>query len=309
MYKTLPLFKFPTTIIWIDDDDVFLKATKFVIPSINRQKQFNHPLDFKNYLKSYKSPLSKIAFLQAERDNENYNSLKHVPIDFDVDSIAHLYSYKERLNEISLIICDHEMPAISGLDLCYQLQDFSFKKILLTGEVENQEAIHAFNHGIIDRFIRKDNPELLSEVRSYIELLEQEYFCEVTSPLLVHLKADGDNALTDPVFIAFFDKWCKENRITEYYLIDKRGSFLVINEQQEAHYFVLHTDQSLDQFTGVCSDFNEAQDYLKLVTQRARIPFFGCGREAWQVDIKTWSECFYRPNIFKGRVRYYWALI
>jgi len=71
------------------------------------------------------------------------------------------------------------MPNMTGLDLCYKLQDFPFKKILLTGEMQHEEAVKAFNAGLIDRFIRKYDPDLFSVLKTHIKILERQYFCGI----------------------------------------------------------------------------------------------------------------------------------
>lgn len=309
MVKFLPLFQYPTTIVWVDDDKLFLQTAKLTFKDNNTQRMFSSPTDCTDFFKTYQSPLSHIAFLQGEHNDESYGLLEHAPVDFDVTSIVKLRDYPERLTEISLLICDYNMPKMNGLELCGQLRKFPFKKILLTGEAENKDAVRAFNDGMIDRFIRKDSLDLPEELQSYTKTLIRQYFCEQTNVLLSHLEVDYSLPLSDPVFVSFFDAWCEKNKIVEFYLIDKQGSFLVVNEQKETRYFVVHTDRSLDRGVQLYSDNPQGTSFIQSVKNRSKIPFFGYGKEAWQVDYINWGSYFYTPKVFDGRERYYWAVV
>jgi len=307
MTNLLPLFQYPTTTLWIDDDELFLQTIDKSFPG--NKKMFSNPGECCAFF-STQQPFSRVAFLHGEYNNESYYSLEHAPVDFDVTEIARLYNYPERFKEISVVVCDHNMPEMTGLELFGKLHETPVKKILLTGEMQNEEAVRAFNDGLIDRFIKKTyDLNLFEEISKYIKALERQYFCELTKPLLLHLEAGHVLPLSDVAFVSFFDKWCEENKISEFYLIDKQGSFFVINEQNETSYFVVHTEQSLNNFSKFYANNHEINELVQYVIKRNKIPFFGYKKDAWQVSHSDWSKYFYTPNIFEGREKYYWFIV
>ena len=306
MTNVLPLFQYPTTIAWVDDDEIFLQSIDLIFQG--NKKIFSNPNECIAYFNVNK-PFSQIAFLHGESNNESYDSLEHAPVDFDVTELAGLHNHAERFQEISVLICDHNMPEMTGLNLCCKLRDFPVKKILLTGEMQNEEAVQAFNTGLIERFIHKYNLNLPTEIPKYITDLTRQYFSELTRPILLHLEADRVLPLSDPAFIAFFDKWCDDNNIKEFYLIDKQGSFLTTNDKNGMHYFVIHTDWSLNNFAKFYSDNAEVKSLIQLVETRSKIPFFGYKKDAWQVNHSEWAKYFYVPDILEGREKYYWKVI
>jgi CheY-like chemotaxis protein len=201
------------------------------------------------------------------------------------------------------------MPGKTGIELCYELRDLPIKKILLTGEAAHRLAVEAFNKGIIDCFIRKDDPMLAAELTGYIQKLQLQYFVDLSCPLLSHLEVDYKLPQSDPQFFDFFEIWIKENNIREYYLLDKNGTFLTKNQHDEVKYFIAHTDRSLDIFSNLYAEDRDVSGFVDAVNQRKKIPFFGFKSESWHYESNQWSNHFYSPNLLNGREKYYWAVV
>ena len=182
------------------------------------------------------------------------------------------------------------------------------KKILLTGESTDQLAISAFNECIIDCFIRKDNLSLTYDIRCYLQILTQQYIANNTKQLSKHLEIDRPLPISDPEFITFFKEWCHTHRIQEYFLIDLNANFLLVDESNEYSFFVTHTDYSLNKFIDLHDDDNKAIPFINSVKLREKVPFFGEGKESWNIDHQDWSARFLAPQILIGREKYYWMV-
>lgn len=306
---TLPVFYYPSTIVWADDDALFLNAAALLFDENYPMKTFINPKDCLKFFEAYSSPLSDISFLKGCVEHEYYHTVDHSPVDFNVPALSVLESHSSKNQEVSVIILDYNMPEMSGIELFEKLRHIPAKKILLTGEANHHNAISAFNNNIIDRFIRKDSPTIATEIKEYVSSLMQQYFRERTQPLLSHLEADYLLPLSDPKFVTFFQDWCRDNFIIEYSIIDKNGSFVVIDKEGKRSYFIVHTDRSLDAFVDLHDDVSEAKDFLGMVVKREGIPFFGVGKEAWEFVVKKWEKYFFVSKVFNGREKYYWTLI
>lgn len=307
--NSFPIFNYPTTIAWIDDDSLFLKAIVHAFGKKYNIKTFNSVHQALTFFKEYTPFLQTMNFLKGCSDHETYDTADHLPVDLNIDAFSQLRNCTERQQEISVMVMDYNMPDMTGIELCRELKSTSMKKILLTGEVTHERAVSAFNEGIIDRFIRKDSPTLITELMQYLDVLIQDYFKDSTFSLLSHLETDKQLPISDPVFAAFFERWCKENKVREYFLADKQGNFSIVDESGELSYFIVHTDQTLSTFIDVYNDSATNLDLISAVTTREKIPFFGIGKDGWQVNSAEWSSHFYEPSIIEGREKYYWKAI
>jgi CheY-like chemotaxis protein len=270
----MPLISYPTRLLWVDDDELFLQAATAALKSSYEITTCNSPKECLSFYQSYESVLTSLSLLQGCREHEEYDLIDHLPVDINLDAIKRLSENPQRHQDISVMIVDYNMPGMTGIELCNELRKLPIKKILLTGDAGNQKAIDAFNDGIIDCFIRKDDPMLVAELLRHIKKLNTQYFSEMTKPFLAHIEADYKLPQSDPDFIGFFDQWCMKNKICEYYVIDKNGTFLTINDSGHQQYFLAHTNRSLNVFTELYAEDKEANIFVEPVLKNLGIMTF-----------------------------------
>lgn len=309
---SIPVFSFPTTVICVDDDKNFLDYLSAGIKTATNfnVKCFYDAEEALEFLTSYKSSLRDKKFLSSFTEHEYYDTSTHSPVDLDINSVMSLSKESSRHKDISILIADYDMPNIDGLELCSQLGSTEFKKILLTGEVDYERATNALNHGVIDCFIPKfDVSTFLPGVRSNVNSLEKRYFNEVTKNLSSHLEVSYSLPLSDPIFISFFNQLLEENRVQEFYLSDKNGSFLLVDDKGKHSCLVVQTERALDNLVDLYDDDDNVSSYMKSVKDRKKIPFFGMGKTLEQVNPTQLSGCFFTPKVVEGRERYYYHIV
>ncbi len=304
---SLPLFSYPVTIVWIDDDPLFLASVIQLLKNA-RVISFNSPDESIRFFQQYQPLLQKINFMRGCAEIDGYDTLNRMPVDLNVSALKELYGNDERNEEITVLVVDYNMPNMNGIDLCRELRSLPMKKILLTGTADHQQAVQAFNEGLIDCFIQKDSETLTQDILLHLNRLSKQYFVDRSRNLLSHLETDHSLPLSDPIFITFFEDFCKKHEIQEYYLIDKNGNFLLINKEDKRSYFIVHTDRTLNDFIELHQDDMENGSFIRAVELRKEIPFFGEGVESRQLQPSQWNSCFYLPQILQGRQTYYWAI-
>ena len=247
--KILPLFYYPSTWVWVDDDRNLLTAMTDAFSLQNTVKPFLSAKESVSFLEAYRSPLSQHHFLTVNPHDENYGLLQRTPMDFDVTMIAKLLDDPTRFDEISCMVIDYNMPEMTGFALAKAVNSFlPVPKILLTGTKEENKAIEGFNDSLIQRFVQKGHEYMLRDLSNYLSLLTVQYFERLSFPLLAYLETEHKLPLSDPVFIEFFENHCELYDIKEYYLIDKQGSFLCVDVQGKRSYFVVHTERSIEEW-------------------------------------------------------------
>ena len=307
--KALPLFYYPSTWLWVDDDKTALNTMKLVFGEKNAILPFQSARQCLDYLSTYKSPLSQHSFLKSITDHENYGILQKTPIDFDVTALSNLVEDSKRHEEITVMVIDYHMPEMDGFALAEAAQNIPAKKILLTGKAQESEAIIGFNRNLIQRFVQKAEEKMTAKLTSYLEELTVQYFEKLTFPLLSYLEAEAVLPQSDPVFIKFFESYQKENNIKEYYLIDKQGSLLCVDSQNNRFCLAIQSSPGIDNWLSLYTDETSPDVNLTPIKERKKIPFFGAGKEAWQVETDKWPQHFYECSILEGRQKYFWATI
>lgn len=305
----MPVFYNKSTIVSVDDDALVLKAVSQLFDASYQVKTFNNPYDCLGYFNEYTSPLSKVELMRGCREHEYYETSNHSPVDFDVTKLHAISGINDCTDEVSVLIVDYNMPQMNGIELCRRLGSLPMKKILLTGEGDLNEAINAFNNNTIDRYLRKDSPSLGSDLQLYVNDLSRNHYYEYSKPLISHLEADVHLPVSDPVFVEFFHNWCVSNSVREYALIDKNGSFMVVNHKGERSCFVVHTDRTLNNFIALNDDNDDVGLFLSSVSKREKIPYFGVGRESWEFDGEDWDKFFFTPTRLEGKENYYWVVV
>ena len=233
------LFYFPSSIVAVDDNQEILQTLADLFDKTYQIKTFEAANAAMSYLKDYQSPLSSIELLQASTDYDNLDESEHYQTSLKIINIAKLAEYAERSKEISVLIVDFDMAEINGLDFCRELKNIPIKKILLTGIASYKDAVSAFNDHVINAFIRKDSPTVIEELEQTVKNMVHQYFYDRSQTLLANLTTTTTFPFSDESFFVFFYDWCQKNQITEYYLIDKNGSFQCINTEGKKLYFIV----------------------------------------------------------------------
>ena len=308
--KTLPLFYYPNTWVLVDDNHTVLNTMTEAFSKKCAVKSFLSSEECLRFLKNYISPLSKYNFIESDINDENYGLSAKNPMNLDITKIAKLREDKHRHHEITVAILDYQMPIMNGLTLAERIQDFPIQKILLTGDITEIKAIEGFNKNLIQKFIQKSSVSMLKDLDNYTEELSSRYFEHLTKPILAHIEAENKTALSDPVFIDFFEEHCRKNSIKEYYLVDKNGSFLCVDAEGKQSFLVVHTDKSMSEWLAVYKNELHLSDVnMVAISEYKKIPFFGIEKEAWQIPSDEWEKYFYTASTLMGREKYYFVVL
>jgi CheY-like chemotaxis protein len=309
MMKMLPIFYFPTTIVYLSDEQSATDPGPVKI-QFDHIKYYKNPDECLGYLSAHTNAQPQPSYLQPCKDHDSYDTINQTPVSCNVPSIFKTLQHKnDKHDEISVIIVDLNHSGISTVDFCRKLHNTTIKKIALITASEYENAITALNDQVVDLVVIKDTRTTGDLIQTYIKILQQKYFIEKTRSLLSHLEVRKELPLSDPLFIDFFSKWCAQNNIREYYLIDKFGSMAVVNNVNQISYFVLHTDYSLDLFEKLNEESGEALGLIERVRQRKNIPFFGVGKESWEFTPDQWNNYFHEPRVLVGRKKYYYTIV
>jgi hypothetical protein len=91
--------------------------------------------------------------------------------------------------------------------------------------------------------------------------------------------------------------------------LHRDGNFIVIDENEQPAYFIVHTEYTLNSLIQLNDDVSDVYSYISSIQKREKIPFFGAGNECSQFEVPVWPHYLHLPELIEGREKYYWAAI
>jgi len=88
--SALPLFYYPATVVWVDDDELLLSAATEFLGDVAKIKTFQSPKVCLDYFENYSSHLSTMTFLSGCSDYEEYDTINHLPVDINTKASREL---------------------------------------------------------------------------------------------------------------------------------------------------------------------------------------------------------------------------
>jgi len=299
----------PTTVVLIDDDRKFLNSIEGLLDGNQACFQFfDNPKKTLDFLINKKSdPFTKRCVLSPEEEQ-----LDHLTLDIDVRAIHQESRNPQRFAEISVVVSDYAMPAMNGLELCEQLKDKPYKKLLLTCEADEKLAVKAFNHGLIDQFVRKDAPNFEVTINQAIHDLQKHYFHDLSRTIVNTLVADAMQPatfFTDPTFMQHFDEIAKPVQMSEFYLMDSSGSFMFLDINGNPKWFAVKNEAEMQAFAEYARDADEKNpEVIKLLEERRVVPYFHTDEDL-QTGAEDWLPYLHPAQKISGKDAYYYSLI
>lgn len=310
MSMTLLPCYFPTTVLIIDDN-------------LNQLHSLLYEVDTKHIIpRYYENPFSALRFLNEQyratnfaekyctRDGDADPDSRQVGI--DIRKIPDRIFDPNRFSEISVVVVDYNMPGLNGIEFSQELKKnrSKIKVILLTGVGDQQLAIQAFNDRLIDKFIRKDEPNFTHVINQAVKEAQHYYFSDHLAMTLDNIEAqESPFCLTDPVFIKLFNQICNEHQSIEYYLTDSHGSFLLLDRTAQPTWLATKSDRVMQDFYDYVTEEQAPTAVIDAIQNRKMVPYFYTN-EDFQTSPDEWQDKFLFPaNSLMGKYTYYYSVI
>ena len=302
---------FPTTVMFIDDSRPFLENMSLKLDRNLIYKLHDQPLVALQALNAMRSVnnLSASLFKQLSEDETDGDQAGHYLIDIDLSCISQQLYDAKRFSYVSVVVVDYSMPQLDGLEFCRRITDPAIKKIMLTGEADHRIAVNAFNEGLIDKFIIKDSMHMMNELNSAIQQFQYEYFSDLSLPVIKAVTQKTLSPLVDYNFINFFKKLCEEKNITEFYLLDSMGSFLLLTMDAKPTWLLVKAEQEMQEYYDVAVGNHAPQEIITALQKRERLPFFLTTQD-YQVPVNQWQSFLHLAQpLLLAKGNYYYSVV
>lgn len=242
----LALFPYchPTTVCFVDDNEAFLRSLRFELPDELAYRTFVMPEEAEQFL-NRPVPLAPLAerCFRLHRDNREHpgSAVLHLDLDLIEQEIRH----RERFERVSVAVIDQAMPGRTGLELCERIRDPFLQRALLTGAADEETAVAAFNAGLIERFIPKQQDDPVGVTLTQVEALKEAYFARHSAHLLATLAIDPPGFLAEPAVGAHLRALMQAHGLVEYYLVSDPDGFLLLSRDGRPFRLVLQNAAQL----------------------------------------------------------------
>lgn len=317
----IPNCYFPSTVLFVDDSRDFLLNFTLQLDDDIAFKIHTSPYDALNTLQNIvvetANPVGQqqTGQQQATQNAVTENAavsgstLTNSSVNLDLSSMHKEIYNQQRFNEISVVVVDYAMPGMNGLEFCRKMENSPIKRILLTGKADERTAVQAFNDGLIDMYLQKQDPNISEIINKSIKNMQFRYFQNMSDVLMRMLLPRPPNCLQDPAFIEFFFDTIKQNKIVEYYLTEKSGSFLMLGANASLNYLVVKNAQDLKSYNEIALVNKTPQNILDKLQSGQSVPFFWKENGLIKEEKAKWSDCLYPAHKIEGKETYYYAFV
>lgn len=155
MALTISLFQRPGSILFLDDDPDYLDMLGMVVPPNWQVELFSRPSGFAERMRQEPARWEADAAAQLHMLDRWRQGQPLMPQILD-----YWANTPSRYQLAKACVIDYAMPGTNGLHVLETLLDWPGSRVLLTGQADEQVAVKAFNSGLIDQFVPKQDPDI-----------------------------------------------------------------------------------------------------------------------------------------------------
>jgi CheY-like chemotaxis protein len=237
------LHRRPGGVLFLDDDPDYLEMLAQVMPRDWYVRLLLRPVECIDLLLGEQPARESDAWRQQEIINRWHDGAL---------LIAEILKYWRedagaRYALTQVCVVDYAMPAMSGLQVLSELSNWTGSRVLLTGRVEEQLAVSAFNRGLIERFIPKQSSDIRVKLTAAIqELLDlpdsrHEQIWRAT------LSREQHELLADPLVAKALSEMIRQQAWVEHFVIGAPFGILGLDAAGNASWLQLEPDSKLSE--------------------------------------------------------------
>lgn len=305
MKSKIPLYFYPTQIVFVDDNPEFLNTLSLAFSSQFNVKSFDNTDSALKYLNEHQREAKLIANDEKPKPQGDSDAwVKKVLTHQNIRRFDEL-----RIKEVSVLVVDYSMPTMNGIEFCEKIKNSAIKKILLTGYATPAEAVRAFNNSTIHYYLKKNDENMLQELEDAIHQLQHAYFNELSSSLKTEAIDSGTPFFADPKLARYFEESCESLGVSEYYYLTNPSRFELRTRDNKTFSCVIYTEEDIQEHAQILQEEGASDELCKAVMSRNFVPLFHTADGFYEPGLENAILNIHPATHVQGIVNYYCAII
>ncbi len=306
-------FYHPTSILMLDDDPLFLESLDFQFSEEVSCQTFTRPDAALEHLRAQASQHPNFARYfrdVSEMKPESDLRFGDLLLRLQLSELRSIIDDRAREQRVSVAIVDYDMPKMSGVEFSRAIRDLPVKIILLTGKAGLETAISAFNEGVIDCFLQKQDSSVTYALRREIKRLQDEYFEEVSVPIKSALALQKPSFLEDPTFLELFREVSEKNAIVEHYICAAPPGVIMRDAEGNESFLYISDAENADSQCEAAETYGAPDDMVQLLRARKAHAWFPTQSGLYHPDYRAnWTRFIWPAQTMPGSSRWSYSFI
>ena len=208
---------------------------------------------------------------------------------------------RSRQQRVSVAVVDYDMPKMTGVEFCRAIRDLPVKTILLTGKAGLETAIAAFNEGVIDCFLQKQDQSVTYALRREIKRLQNEYFAEVSAPINSAMSLQKPCFFLDPSFVELFKEVAEKNDIVEHYVCASPPGVMMRDADGNESFLLISDADAMKTQCEAAETYSAPADMVQLLRTRKAHAWFPTQEGLYHPDYESsWARFIWPAQVLPG---------
>lgn len=311
--RTMTPFFHPTSILVLDDDPLFLESLDFQFSEEVSCQTFTRPDAALEHLHAQAAQhpnfaryFHDVTEMEAEPDARFGDRLLRLQL----SELRNVIDDHARQQRVSVAVVDYDMPKMTGVEFCRAIRDLPVKTILLTGKAGLETAISAFNEGVIDCFLQKQDQKVTYALRREIKRLQDQYFAEISAPIENALALQKSSFLSDPCFVALFKEIADKHDIVEHYVCAAPPGVMMRDADGNESFLLVADVEGINTQCEAAESHSAPADMVRLLRSRKAHAWFPTNKGLYHPDYEaSWSRFTWPAELLPGSGAWSYSVI
>jgi len=298
-------YSHPSSLVLVDDHVHFLRAMEINVPRGVLYESFEDPREALRRINDFGGVERNLV----HRAISYHGSIgQGVLLNCDIGLLEDGIMDPNRFSLPTVLVTDLMMPGMDGLELCAAIDDKQVKKVLLTGQAEENTGIDAFNSGLIDGFVMKGREDAAEIVFELTLQLQRKYFSDMQNRLL-----SGAGAISrlfdDPKAIDRIQAIVEGGGYVEHYMATNPFGYVIVTAGGEIGRLGIFNEDDMAAQLDIAIKTKAPSSVIEKLQSRSHAAmFYQMEPTTYQTDEYPWSEVLIPCEKVVGAKDWWFAL-